>query len=224
MWHIRDRIASDYLPGFAVGAVRPLTIRSRFSMGAYDIPRAQRRAQELIDAGFTTIKVKVGGPAAEHCQPGVVSVWASRIHGLLDERQEREHRPRGQGRAQHPRRLPQLRVPGADRSRRRGEGRSRAAHDRGARVIVIGTGPAGEGAAMMLAKSHRKVAVVEVIRLRVVAGIRLRAGGADDLVPHFSNVKRALVFPFILAACGAPFALSACGSSSSGGAAPATSS
>ena len=28
-------------------------------------------------------------------------------------------------------------------------------------VIVIGTGPAGEGAAMMLAKSHRKVAVVE---------------------------------------------------------------
>jgi NAD(P) transhydrogenase len=28
-------------------------------------------------------------------------------------------------------------------------------------VIVIGTGPAGEGAAMMLAKNHRKVAVVE---------------------------------------------------------------
>ena len=28
-------------------------------------------------------------------------------------------------------------------------------------VVVIGTGPAGEGAAMMLAKSHRKVAVVE---------------------------------------------------------------
>src|SRR5262245_37881974 len=28
-------------------------------------------------------------------------------------------------------------------------------------VVVIGTGPAGEGAAMMLAKHHRKVAVVE---------------------------------------------------------------
>ena len=28
-------------------------------------------------------------------------------------------------------------------------------------VVVIGTGPAGEGAAMMLAKNHRKVAVVE---------------------------------------------------------------
>src|SRR5688500_12448773 len=28
-------------------------------------------------------------------------------------------------------------------------------------VIVIGTGPAGEGAAMMLAKNHRRVAVVE---------------------------------------------------------------
>src|SRR5690606_35642292 len=28
-------------------------------------------------------------------------------------------------------------------------------------VVVIGTGPAGEGAAMMLAKNHRRVAVVE---------------------------------------------------------------
>ena len=28
-------------------------------------------------------------------------------------------------------------------------------------VVVIGSGPAGEGAAMMLAKNHRKVAVVE---------------------------------------------------------------
>ena len=28
-------------------------------------------------------------------------------------------------------------------------------------VVVIGTGPAGEGAAMMLSKNHRKVAVVE---------------------------------------------------------------
>ncbi len=28
-------------------------------------------------------------------------------------------------------------------------------------AVVIGTGPAGEGAAMMLAKHHRKVAVIE---------------------------------------------------------------
>ncbi len=28
-------------------------------------------------------------------------------------------------------------------------------------VVVIGTGPAGEGAAMMLTKNHRSVAVVE---------------------------------------------------------------
>ncbi len=42
------------------GAVRPLTIRSRFSMGAYDVPRARERAQQLLDLGFTTIKVKVG--------------------------------------------------------------------------------------------------------------------------------------------------------------------
>lgn len=42
------------------GAVRPLTIRSRFSMGAYDVPRARQRAEQLIQLGFTTIKVKVG--------------------------------------------------------------------------------------------------------------------------------------------------------------------
>ena len=42
------------------GACRPLTIRSRFSLGAYDPERARRRAGELIAAGFTTIKVKVG--------------------------------------------------------------------------------------------------------------------------------------------------------------------
>ncbi|MEX0612685.1 MAG: enolase C-terminal domain-like protein, partial [Pirellulales bacterium] len=34
---------------------------SRFSMGAYDPDRARRRARELIEEGFTTIKVKVGG-------------------------------------------------------------------------------------------------------------------------------------------------------------------
>ena len=42
------------------GAVRPLTIRSRFSMGAYDVPRARERTEQLLALGFTTIKVKVG--------------------------------------------------------------------------------------------------------------------------------------------------------------------
>jgi len=42
------------------GARRPLAIRCRFSMGAYEIPRARQRARELIAQGFDTIKVKVG--------------------------------------------------------------------------------------------------------------------------------------------------------------------
>lgn len=45
------------------GACRPLTFRCRFSMGAYDLDRARRTAAERIAAGFTTIKVKVGGEA-----------------------------------------------------------------------------------------------------------------------------------------------------------------
>jgi L-Ala-D/L-Glu epimerase len=49
-------------PIFALlgGPVRPLSIRCRFSMGAYEPDQARRRAAELIDAGFDTIKVKVG--------------------------------------------------------------------------------------------------------------------------------------------------------------------
>ena len=43
------------------GACRPLTFRCRFSMGAYDLERARRTAAERVAAGFTTIKVKVGG-------------------------------------------------------------------------------------------------------------------------------------------------------------------
>jgi muconate cycloisomerase len=42
------------------GACRPLTIRSRFSLGAYPPDIAANRAKEMVDAGFTTIKVKVG--------------------------------------------------------------------------------------------------------------------------------------------------------------------
>lgn len=42
------------------GASRPLCFENRFSMGAYDVEHARRRAVELVDWGFNTIKVKVG--------------------------------------------------------------------------------------------------------------------------------------------------------------------
>jgi muconate cycloisomerase len=60
-WDVWGR--SEGKPVFELlgGAVRPLTMRSRFSLGAYDVPRAQRRTAELIAQGFQTIKVKVGG-------------------------------------------------------------------------------------------------------------------------------------------------------------------
>src|SRR5205085_2069088 len=46
---------------FLGGAYRSLAIPSRFSLGAYDVPRARARAAELVTQGFTTVKVKVGG-------------------------------------------------------------------------------------------------------------------------------------------------------------------
>ena len=42
------------------GACRPLTIRSRFSLGAYTAAIARQRARELVELGFETIKIKVG--------------------------------------------------------------------------------------------------------------------------------------------------------------------
>ena len=47
------------------GPVRSRTITCRFSMGAYEPTRAARRARELVDRGFRTIKVKVGTGANE---------------------------------------------------------------------------------------------------------------------------------------------------------------
>ena len=47
------------------GACRALAIPSRFSLGAYDVPRAKARAAELVAEGFTTVKVKVGGQPAD---------------------------------------------------------------------------------------------------------------------------------------------------------------
>ncbi|MEX2027278.1 MAG: enolase C-terminal domain-like protein [Pirellulaceae bacterium] len=47
------------------GACRPLAIPGRFSIGAYEPSRATARAAELAALGFDTLKVKVGGSAAE---------------------------------------------------------------------------------------------------------------------------------------------------------------
>ncbi len=64
-WDIQGRAAGKPVYEMLGGAVRPLTIRSRFSMGAYEPGRAAERARELLAAGFTTIKVKVGGAPAD---------------------------------------------------------------------------------------------------------------------------------------------------------------
>ncbi len=60
-WDIRGKAAGKPVYDLLGGAVRPLAIRCRFSMGAYDPERARARALELVAEGFDTIKVKVGG-------------------------------------------------------------------------------------------------------------------------------------------------------------------
>lgn len=59
-WDIRGKERSQPVYELLGGPVRSHAIRCRFSMGAYEPDRARRRAKELIDKGFTTIKVKVG--------------------------------------------------------------------------------------------------------------------------------------------------------------------
>ncbi len=50
------------------GPRRDTTFRCRFSMGAYDLEKARRVAAERVAAGFTTIKIKVGGEADDDLQ------------------------------------------------------------------------------------------------------------------------------------------------------------
>lgn len=59
-WDIRGKEAGKPVFELLGGAVRPLPITCRFSMGAYPLDRARQRAAELVEEGFTTIKVKVG--------------------------------------------------------------------------------------------------------------------------------------------------------------------
>ena len=59
-WDIQGRAANQPVYELLGGAVRPLTVCCRFSMGAYDPERAHARALELVAEGFDTIKVKVG--------------------------------------------------------------------------------------------------------------------------------------------------------------------
>ena len=59
-WDIQGQAAGKPVYELLGGAKRSLSIRCRFSMGAYEVERARRRAAELVAEGFDTIKVKVG--------------------------------------------------------------------------------------------------------------------------------------------------------------------
>lgn len=59
-WDIQGKDSDQPVYELLGGAVRPREIRCRFSMGAYPPERARRRAGELVEEGFKTIKVKVG--------------------------------------------------------------------------------------------------------------------------------------------------------------------
>ena len=64
-WDIRGKLEGKPVYELLGGACRSREVRCRFSMGAYDPDRARARAAELVEQGFTTIKVKVGGPAED---------------------------------------------------------------------------------------------------------------------------------------------------------------
>lgn len=59
-WDIAGKAANKPLYELLGGACRPLTIRNRFSLGAYSPEVIRERAKERVAAGFDTLKVKVG--------------------------------------------------------------------------------------------------------------------------------------------------------------------
>jgi L-Ala-D/L-Glu epimerase len=60
-WDVLGKAAGKPVYELLGGPCRSLAIPSRFSMGAYEVPRARARAAELVEQGFSTVKVKVGG-------------------------------------------------------------------------------------------------------------------------------------------------------------------
>lgn len=62
-WDIQGKALGKPVYDLLGGPCRGLTVRSRYSMGAYEPDHASRRAKELVALGFTTIKIKVGGKA-----------------------------------------------------------------------------------------------------------------------------------------------------------------
>jgi len=60
-WDLKGKAAGKPVYELLGGPHRPLSIRGRFSLGAYDVERARSRAAELVEEGFDTVKVKVGG-------------------------------------------------------------------------------------------------------------------------------------------------------------------
>ncbi len=60
-WDVLGKAAGKPVYELLGSKCRSLAIPSRFSMGAYDVPRARARAAELVEQGFWTVKVKVGG-------------------------------------------------------------------------------------------------------------------------------------------------------------------
>src|SRR5262245_33395259 len=62
-WDIVGKARNKPVYELLGGAVRPLAVRSRYSMGAYEPDAAAARAAELVVQGFTTIKIKVGRDA-----------------------------------------------------------------------------------------------------------------------------------------------------------------
>ncbi len=59
-WDVVGRAAGEPLYRRLGGLCRPLTVKSRFSLGAYEPEVAAARAKALVASGFDTIKVKVG--------------------------------------------------------------------------------------------------------------------------------------------------------------------
>lgn len=59
-WDIVGKVAGKPVYELMGGACRPLTVRSRFSLGAYEPQLAAERAARRVADGFDTIKVKVG--------------------------------------------------------------------------------------------------------------------------------------------------------------------